>query len=98
MNGLLDQQRQATLAASRHRELAASCGNPREAAIQNSAANTEAIRAADLADRIEIIEAIRIDCGSLAARLRQLTPSAHTQLALRHVEDAESRIIRELGN
>lgn len=98
MHGLLHEQRQATLAAARHRELADGLSNPREAEVERLAANQEERRAADLAARIERVEAVRIECGSLAARLRQLAPSADVMLALRHVEDAESRLIRELGN
>jgi hypothetical protein len=98
MNGLLHEQRQATLAAARHREHADGLTNPREAEVERLAANQEERRAADLAARIERVEAVRIECGSLAARLRQIEPSADVMLALHHVEDAESRLIRELGN
>lgn len=97
--GLLQRHREATLAAREYRNRQDAAPNPHTAHDENIAAIMSEREAGDIAEAIEAVEAVRMHCGDLIRDLGKIRlRSPHITLALRHLEDAESRLIRELGS
>lgn len=96
--GLYQKHRDATLQARDYRQRAEGEASPVTAHDQNIAAIMAEREAAETAEVIERIESARLNARSLIQDLEKIRHrSPHLTLALRHAEDAESRLIRLLG-
>lgn len=98
MKSLNQRLRAAGRAAANHRMMAAECSDPQtrhEIEVSALAAEKEA---AAISEAIEEVESLIFITRTLISSLRNSHYKAsNINLALLHAEDAESRLIRELG-
>jgi len=97
MKSLYERLRETEHTASDRRKMAAACSDPRtrhEIEVSALAAEKEA---ATISEIIAGVESLVMTARTFISALRGTFPSANITLALRHAEDAESRLIRELG-